>query len=259
MGWLRKLRDSAAKNESLVSWGERVGQFLWWVLGGPALFGIFLGGLAWISQNLLYGALFGLTAWVLTQIGFTVWGFRRATVNARSSGFDQAREELDTLKEEIRDLRANAGNALVPAVIEEDMTPKLQRLEEANARLEAENKTLREHPDDEHLQPRCVQFSESLFEFAEKRDREDPRKSEQNAGIIKGSQARNDYDDETRAQYARHFGPEAGALLDAVERRGWLSPEERRTLESTIKSTFRSPTKRLRELAQRIGAFGKRL
>lgn len=88
MGWLRKSEELAGRADPLASWGERIAKALWWVLGGPVVSGLVLGAIGWISHNLLYGALIGLAAWALTQVGFTVWGFRRlalATSPPRSS------------------------------------------------------------------------------------------------------------------------------------------------------------------------------
>ena len=79
----------ATRTDPLLSWGERVGKALWWVLGGPAVTGAVLGVLAWVVQNPFYGVLIGLAGWALTQVGFTVWAIR----NLAAAGAPSAEPE----------------------------------------------------------------------------------------------------------------------------------------------------------------------
>jgi cell division protein FtsB len=260
---------------STLSFGERASKTLWWILGGPLVSGVVLGALAWLSQNLLYGILIGLAAWAVAQVGFTVWGIRRLTEKAESladstsetpdaeqlaNEKSEAQAEVEALKGEIELARPDTGGVFVPTVEPDDLLRRIQELEEEKVQLEDENERLRSHPDDEVLKRRCFRLSEELFPFVENREETNPQKRpEEIPGRWKRSQEESRHDDETRAQYARRFGSEAGALLDALERRRWIESEDRRVFEETIKSTFRSPAIRIRELAQRLGAFGRRL
>lgn len=73
------------------------------------------------------------------------------------------------------------------------------------------------------------------------------------------TQERANYDNETRRLYSEQYGGDVGAVLDALQRREWLDPEERKRLEEELANEFMSPTSSIRQVAQRLDAIGKRL
>ncbi len=137
------------------------------------------------------------------------------------------------------------------------------------------NERLRNQPGDEELKQRSFQLSNRLFRFAQERDEKAPPEAPlQISGgfwdaIKEGisdpkTQERTNYDSETRRHYSEQYGGDVGALLDALERdalerREWLDPEERKRHEDEIANEFMSPTPPIRQLAQRLAAIGRRL
>jgi len=149
-----------------------------------------------------------------------------------------------------------------PSASEARLRDENEKLKAENERLRAENEQYASQPDDELLKERCFGLSEELYAFADERDEIDPRK---NPDPTKGSWARSqqegDHDDETKDLYTRRFAGRVTAALDAAQRREWITLEDRKPLENNITATFRfqEPTKYIRQMAQRLEAFGHRL
>jgi hypothetical protein len=78
MGLFRKLADLANKTDPLASWGERVVYLVLFLFGPSTISALVLGGLSWLASNLVYGALVGLGAFALTQVGLTLLAVRRS-------------------------------------------------------------------------------------------------------------------------------------------------------------------------------------
>lgn len=150
---------------------------------------------------------------------------------------DEARAEIDTLKQELEEIRRTSVS------------------QESS-------------PGDEELKQRCLQLSGQLFRFLEDRGKEDPQNKpgwtvgnplSSDPESRKRSQELVNYNNETMTQYSQLYGGEVGAVLEALERRGWCDSEGRKKLESQLENPLLSPTTRIRQMAQRLAAFGHRL
>ena len=90
MGWLRRSRELARDTDPLVSWGERIGKWLWnfsvWVVGPSALTGLAVAGLGWAAYGLFYGVLAGVIAFAVIQLSLTLRLFRKSAVAAETQG-----------------------------------------------------------------------------------------------------------------------------------------------------------------------------
>jgi hypothetical protein len=134
--------------------------------------------------------------------------------------------------------------------------------------LQEENKRLSSQPGDEELKQRCGQLSVGLFRFLEYRDTEDPQKRpgwtpgnpfSKDPESRKRAQALTRHKNETRTEYSQRYAGEVGALLEALERRRWLEAKERRRLEEEVQNPLFDPSGRIRRIAERLSAIGKRL
>lgn len=139
-----------------------------------------------------------------------------------------------------------------------------------NEELTAQNERFGSQPANEELKKRALRWSGELFQFAQEREKHAPPEAtpQMSGGFwdaIKESMAdpktqeRANYDNETRRLYSEQYGGDVGAVLDALQRREWLDPEERKRLEEELANEFMSPTSSIRQVAQRLDAIGKRL
>lgn len=245
MGWFQKLQRMADTSDPVVSWGERIFKVLLWVLGAPVVSGLAIGAVAWLSQNLLYGVLIGLAAWVLSQIGFTVWGIRLLAMAAPQptpqtetpdvelviAERDEARAERDALREEVEHLKAQPE----------------QRGE---------------------LKRRTLQLSDELFRFVKARDEADPQNKpgwsmgnpfSEDPESRQRAQEQTQHDEQTWSQYRQQYEGELRALLHTLEQRGLCDSKERKEIEDEMANFFLSPTQRIGRVAPRLAAMGKRL
>lgn len=117
-------------------------------------------------------------------------------------------------------------------------------------------------PEDEELRRRCCDLSEKLFEYFNERARQHPQVTMGPLGInpsVTDPEARKRsgqeyfqetvrHNQETKSQYDEQFGREVARLLDALERREWSSPEERKKLEGF----WVSPDERVQRIAQHL-------
>ena len=81
----------ASRTDAVASWGERAAKLVLWVVGPSTILAAVLGGLGWLWSNPLYGALIGLAAFALTQLGLTLWAIRRSA--ARRGPFAEPQPE----------------------------------------------------------------------------------------------------------------------------------------------------------------------
>lgn len=98
--------------------------------------------------------------------------------------------------------------------------------------------TVKKQVKDKELKQRCCESSEELFAFVEERALNDPQEEFESALMDPSVQDASGqlqnasrYTQETEAQYKKRFEREVERLLDASERRGWSSAEERKRLE----------------------------
>lgn len=205
----------------------------------------------------------GIPWWVglLVVVPLVLYAVVRASYG-EFLGVDRERAKLraqnDALEVDLREARA----------YQEGKVPEgAARLIE---QLKSENQQLRDQPGDEALKERALRLSSELFGFAQERDETAPPEAplQWSGGLwdtIKENvtdprtQERTNHDNETRRQYVESYGGRVGALFDALERRGWLDAEERKALEDRPGNEFTSPMPSIRQIAQRLAAFGKRL
>lgn len=152
---------------------------------------------------------------------------------------EDARERLKALAAENE--RLSTPHPLIDFLAEAERTRTQLRIERDEAREEAD--ALREEldearqvsagqerlPNDEELKRRSLELSEQLFHFLEDRANVKPE-----TGTF--SKAKTRHDEETKKQYSRRFTGEVAALLSALERRGWCTPEDHKRFESRWKT-----------------------
>jgi phage host-nuclease inhibitor protein Gam len=288
MGRFGRLLDWATKSDAVVSWGERIGKVLLWVLGGPLVTGIVLGVAGWLTQNPLYGVLIGLAAWAIAQVGFTVWAIRKLAVGTMPSAEPQpesATPQPPTPANDAPQLTANwkaywfsipttevarerltaslaeneqsaFPNPLIKVLAEnerlsterDEARAETERLKTENERLSAKIQQL-----DEELKQRCQKLVDELAEFVDERAREHPQKKtwRPNLGEVIP------YNKETVEQYSRRFGREVAILLDTLERRGcWSDATERKKFENPRMALS---IQNLQALVQRLAVLCERL
>ena len=82
-----------------------------WLLGGPVLCGLLLGGMEWLISTSLFNALgIGAAAYALAQLGFMVWAVRltRAQEQIPESGeLQRLRGEVDSLQQRLATYNAD--------------------------------------------------------------------------------------------------------------------------------------------------------
>ena len=216
--------------------GERIAG--WMVSAGIGGVLTTVGGtvLGWLAGNLLYGLVIGMGAGFLVLMAATFQAVRVASVGEAAIRADQTGKSDKELRTENKRLRAE------------------------NERLRAEIEEFSGEGEEAQLKQRCRQLSEELFEFMEERDLDDPNKHpERHPGFWNRSTKQTAHDNETRTRYTERFGGQVGATLDAAQERGWIARPERKTLEDNIMAALKSPTVRIREMAQRLAAIGHRL
>lgn len=236
MGKLRRAGGWISTSDAALGMGERIAG--WMVSAGIGGVLTTVGGtvLGWLAGNLLYGLVIGMGLGFLVLMAATF-----QAVRAASAG-DAA-------------LRANRV-----AQPDKQLRTENQRLRGENERLRAEIEEFSGESDEAQLKQRCRQLSEELFQFMEERDADDPSKHpERHPGFWNRSTNQGRHDTETRTRYTERFGGQVGATLDAAQERGWIARPERKALEDNIKAALKSPTVRIREMAQRLAAIGHRL
>lgn len=153
------------------------------------------------------GLLSGLVAWVVLL----------NTVVTRGRG-------------EVRKTEATSAEEL------EQVTARLREVEQERDDLRTENEHLTDQSGEE-LKQRALRLSPELFRFAQEREKHAPPEvTPQMSGgfwntIMESAtdpktQERNTYDDETKILYIERYGGDVGAVLDSLQRREWLDPEE---------------------------------
>lgn len=146
------------------------------------------------------GLLSGLVAWVVLL----------NTVVSRGRG-------------EVRKTEATATEEL------DQVTARLYEVEQERDELRSENERLTDQSGEE-LKQRALQLSPELFRFAQDRDDNAPPEAtlQMSGGFWEAikevatspdTQARTDYDNETRRRYGELYGGDVGALLDALVQR----------------------------------------
>lgn len=207
---------------------------------GSTFVGIVIG---FFTGNPLYGLVIGVVVGMLLLAGFATRAVLLASAGAPAEAGRTARQ-------------------IQPDTANERLEEENRRLESENERLRAENEQYASQPDADQLKQRCLQLSEELFQFVDERDELNPQKNpEQNPGLWNRSKKETAHDEATMAVYARQFAGRVRAALDAADRRGWITSVERKALEDKLtgSGTYRSPEPRIREVAQRLEAFGHRL
>lgn len=213
----------------------------------------------------LAGLVIGVVVGMVVLVVFAVQAVKVAVAGnpAQISGPPQSTVPSTTRVRDDAFAEANRiAQRIQPDSGDERLRDEIQRLRDENERLQAENEQYASQPDAGQLKERCLTLSGELFGFADKRDETDPEKRpDRTPGTWARSKEQGPHDDETKKQYGQRFAGRVAASLDAAERRDWISSEERKTLEGNIKSSFRfqTPTAYIREMAQRLEAFGHRL
>lgn len=261
MGWLRKSTDVAGRTDAVASWGERAAKLLLWVVGPSTLTAVALGGLGWLWSNLLYGALIGLAAFALTQLGFTLWAIRRSASSKGpfaepepSSGvtnpgpirmnkpiqmdkpmrMDKERSDTEVqLRKKNEELQAKINRM----VSTEDV------LREDNKKLETKIERLRNQSDGEGLRRdwlkrECRDMAAYLRWFL----KDHGHKTE----------------DEIVDLYRERYQDKVSVLLQQLERQDLYPPEDRKGFEVTADKFPRSPMA-IRNLAGTLGSIGQEI
>src|SRR5829696_8681925 len=87
---------------NLWAWVKQHRQYLW-LIGGPAAFGLLLGGVEWLISASLYNALgIGAAAYALAQVAFRFWMPRLTQSRRQVQELTNKNEDLDRQHRESR-------------------------------------------------------------------------------------------------------------------------------------------------------------
>lgn len=236
-----------------------------WGVGGTVFSTVTGAVLGFVTGNPLSGLVIGVVVGMVVLVVLALQAVRVASAGNPAPASSTPRSSALSTTDIRNDAFAEAGRIaqrVQPDSGDERLREEIQRLRDENERLRAENEQYASQPDADQLKERCLTLSGELFGFADKRDETDPEKRpDRTPGTWARSKEQGPHDDETKKQYGQRFAGRVAASLDAAERRDWVSSEERKTLERNITATFRwqNPTAYIREMAQRLEAFGHRL
>lgn len=133
----------------LFPWLNKVGKAIrrhLWIIGGPVVFGLLLGGMEWLISASLYNALgIGAAAYVLAQLGFAEWE-RRLT--------QRLKEERNSLLKSL--VEVQPGGASVERIPTDEENKRLK------AKIDALEKELEEARSADKMGTPTVEREDSL-------------------------------------------------------------------------------------------------